>query len=586
MQTVTHNHSTIVLIAFIALPLFACSDEHPAAPTQQGTLATQLIVSSPTPQVTPTSLAGAANQSSAASVFATSATVVYISLPPGSVTGGSSATIQNQRSGSLITVALINGGFDPVPIAAVVDDELKIEIHGAAGGPSLVTVRVPKRRPPTIVRSEPPHGKTDVPLNTQIEVVFSEPLDPTTVASGIQLTQAGQMVPGAAASKSFGLVAEYTPGSSLAPNTQYTVLVTTGIRDLAGDALEKSVHIDFTTATTAGNEQHDVTTVFCAPTAPALAPPTTAAFSSVGDMNQVHGEMATLLPDGRVIVFGGPLPSSTVGGGLPDTTIRPVAEAYDPAAKTFSPADVMITYRGGHPAVVLPEGQLKFLDGIVLQDGRVLFIGPNSAEIYDPVATTFMPTGPYAHTDPVRTWTTRTLLLDGRVLLTGYVGASTLDRYYGATELFDPRTGTFKVTGGMHGYSDLSGLGTLLVDGTVLIIQWSFDISGAVMEAYDPTTETFNTIGCLYANHEYSAAVRLRDGTVLIAGGQMPGGDGSRETVLYLPWAQTFVEGPKLNVGRHNHSATLLNDGTVLIAGGYSLWPDVTRTAEVLHFGQ
>ena len=295
-------------------------------------------------------------------------------------------------------------------------------------------------------------------------------------------------------------------------------------------------------------------------------------------MSQSHGEMATALPDGRVVIFGGTPFETLVWGGLPDTTIRPVAEVYDPAAKTFFPADDMITYRGGHPAAVLTNGKLQFFDGTVLQDGRVLFVGSKSAEIYDPVAGTFMPTGPYAHTDATLFWNTRTLLLDGRVLLTGRVGWPPTS--FGATELFDPASGTFKKTGTMTAWSDTPGLGILSPDGTVLIVQWGFDAPGGIAEFYDPTTESFKAIGCLYEEHEYSAAVRLRDGRILITGGQWSGGS-SADVVIYVPSTHSFVAGPPMNVGRSSHSATLLLDGTVLVAGGYS-GPNQTRSAEII----
>jgi Big-like domain-containing protein len=563
-------------VAALAL-LTACTDPHPLAPAQSS-LDTRIIVSAPNAQVSPASITSAERSPNlAADALATPSTLVYVSLPPGNLPGGSIAIIRNRRTGDSTEVSIIDGGFDPVPIPAVLGDDLTVEFRGETSVPLPATMKVPPRSPPIIVRSEPPNGKTDVPLNTQIEVVFSEPVDSTTVPSGVQLMYGAQIVSGTATSKSLGLVAEYTPGASLAPNTQYTLVVTTGVRDRAGDALDQSVRINFTTS--AETEPHDATTVFCSATPPGSSLMTTAAFTPVGNMSQIHGDMTTLLPSGSVIMFGGTPLDALIWGGVPDTSIRPVAELYDPVAKTFSPADDMITFRGGHPAVLLPQGQLQFLDGTLLQDGRVFFVGPKSAEIYDPAAGTFTPTSAYAHTDPVTTWTTRTVLLDGRVLLTGFVG--TPQRFFGATELFDPKTGTFKKTGAMHGYSDTPGLGILLADGGVLIIQWNFDYPGDVVEAFDPPTETFNTIGCLYANHEYSAGVRLRDGTVLITGGQLPGGSGSMETVLYLPSSRSFVEGPSMNVGRHSHSATLLRDGTVLIAGGYSGWPNPNRTAEI-----
>lgn len=540
----------------------ACTDQHPTAlATASTALAMHLIVSAPSP--------GA---------------LVYVSLPPTSLSGGSSATIRNSRTRDSINVSMVEGGFDPAPIQAMVDDYLTIAVHEGTSTELSATIKVPRRRPPAIVRSEPASGKIDVELKALIEVIFSEPVKQSTVTAGMRLDRAGELVAGVATLNTSGLVAEFAPSVMLAPNTSYALFVTSGVRNLAGDAMQQSARVNFTTG--AGSPEQPTEPLpgpgtSCDATSGINSAATVGTFTLVGSMSQIHSAMTTLLPDGRVVVFGATPFNASIWGGVPDTTIRPVAEVYDPVTETFSPADQMVTFRGGHPAVLLPPGNLRFLDGTPLQDGRVFFAGSKSAELYDPATGTFMPTGNYAHAEPFA-WTTRTLLLDGRVLLTGIVGTPP---FSGATELFDPKTGTFKITGDMHGWSDTPGLGILLADGSVLFVQWNFDFSGDVAEIYDPTTEHFTTVGCLYAHHEYSAGVRLHDGTILISGGQLPGGDGSTETLLYLPAVRKFVEGPAMNVGRHSHSATLLLDGTILITGGYGTWPTPTRTAEVFRVG-
>jgi hypothetical protein len=142
---------------------------------------------------------------------------------------------------------------------------------------------------------------------------------------------------------------------------------------------------------------------------------------------------ATLLPDGRVLIYGG-----TSGSG------QPQAEVYDPTTRTFAAADQMMTSLGGHPVVMLPGAKLLFLDGILLQDGRVFFATEFSqtssyAEIYDPMSGGFSQLGYDPQTTLSFHWNTATLLLDGRVLLTGAEGtAGQLTQ--SASKLFDPRT--------------------------------------------------------------------------------------------------------------------------------------------------
>jgi hypothetical protein len=120
------------------------------------------------------------------------------------------------------------------------------------------------------------------------------------------------------------------------------------------------------------------------------------------------------------------------------------------------------------------------------------------------------------------------------------------------------------------------------MNGQVLIVgNTENDGSPGDAEVYDPAAGAFTSLGTTIAPHEFAAAVRLSDGTVLISGGQLPGGSGSLGTDLYDPATGKFKSAGNMNTGRHEHTATLLPDGTVLIAGGYSAWPGSTSSAEI-----
>jgi hypothetical protein len=129
----------------------------------------------------------------------------------------------------------------------------------------------------------------------------------------------------------------------------------------------------------------------------------------------------------------------------------------------------------------------------------------------------------------------------------------------------------------------------LLPNGKVLIAGGVGGVGGvgklppplASAELYDPAAGTFTSIGNTKATHEFAAAARLVDGTVLITGGQLAGGSGNAGTDLYDPATDRFTSGGNMTVGRHEHTATLLPDGTVLIAGGHTSWPASTASAEI-----
>lgn len=297
-----------------------------------------------------------------------------------------------------------------------------------------------------------------------------------------------------------------------------------------------------------------------------LYDPSTRRFAPTGSMiTPRYAHSATLLADGRVLIAGG---TQDVNAGAFVFT----AEIYDPSTGAFT-ATGDLTSIGGE--VYAPPGDVTTL----LPDGRVFVAAANNAEIYDPNSGTFTPTGPYA-APSLAYGTTVTLLTNGKVLVTGCAGSPYCSG--GVTELFDPQSGMFGVTGPMRAnyYPDYGYTATLLTDGRVLFIgsnDWP-DLADA--ELYDTTAGTFSSIAS-GVSQELAPAVRLADGTVLITGGQVPGGDGSNSADLYLPASGTFqVAGPMIE-GRHSHAATLLSDGTVLITGGFNIWPVPTDSAEI-----
>ena len=155
--------------------LGGCSD-NPCATCTAPPPPESLIVSN---AVQPVGLAQTAT-SGVARTGAEADPVAYVSLPPGAVPAGHTALIRRVgHAGSIIT-AVFTGGFDPVPVNAATGDSIDVIVRNATGGAVLQSrLAVAARRPPVVVRTNPPHKKTDVRLNSAIVVVFSEP-----VASG------------------------------------------------------------------------------------------------------------------------------------------------------------------------------------------------------------------------------------------------------------------------------------------------------------------------------------------------------------------------------------------------------------------
>jgi alpha-tubulin suppressor-like RCC1 family protein/uncharacterized protein YjdB len=177
--------------------------------------------------------------------------LVYVSLPSGSYPTGATALIRNATLGQSVSQPMVDGGFDPIPISAGVGDTIEIVVR--TNSVVLATIRqpVPRSRPPRVVRTNPPRGKKDVALNRRVTIIFSEPMDASTLTSGsVQLTAGGGSVAGTVAVFGGGLVAEFVPATALRSNVSHRLVVTSAASDLEGDALEEELFLDFTTGNT------------------------------------------------------------------------------------------------------------------------------------------------------------------------------------------------------------------------------------------------------------------------------------------------------------------------------------------------
>jgi Bacterial Ig-like domain len=102
---------------------------------------------------------------------------------------------------------------------------------------------------PTIVSRSPNVNTVSIPVNTNIEVKFSEPVKNSSLSSStfILKTSADEKeIPGLVLLDSDKTTATFTPTSALFPLQSYTVTLTSGIKDLAGNRL-KSEEWSFTT---------------------------------------------------------------------------------------------------------------------------------------------------------------------------------------------------------------------------------------------------------------------------------------------------------------------------------------------------
>ncbi len=100
--------------------------------------------------------------------------------------------------------------------------------------------------PPTVISTIPANLATQVTLNIKPTATFSEAMDPLTINALTYTLKQGTTVVAGLVSYS-GLVATFTPATSLLANTNYTATITTGVKDLAGNTMVSNYVWTFTT---------------------------------------------------------------------------------------------------------------------------------------------------------------------------------------------------------------------------------------------------------------------------------------------------------------------------------------------------
>lgn len=179
-----------------------------------------------------------------------------------------------------------------------------------------------------------------------------------------------------------------------------------------------------------------------------------------GDSGMI-GVAALLLPNQKVLIAG-----------------QPSTNLYDPLTSTFSLAGTM-TIRGGLiPCYIAGRsGTLLATGDVLLAGGEQEDLGNFAdAELYDPSTGTFTA---IQNMTRVRSGHTATLLRDGTVLIaggdqtcypqnSGGVDVLRCDADDIGTEIYDPSTSTFNAGANMTSYR-ISHTATLLMDGRILI---------------------------------------------------------------------------------------------------------------------
>jgi len=294
---------------------------------------------------------------------------------------------------------------------------------------------------------------------------------------------------------------------------------------------------------------------------------------TIGIPREAHTSVT--LANGTVLIAGGGSRLAGVSSpGLPFNS----TELYNPATHSFSTAGNMNVPRWGHTATLLLDGRVLITGGVNSTSTEAGSVA-NTAEIYDPTEQTFVLTA--GTMSSPRFLHTATLLADGRVLIVG--GGTTVQPAcilcYGATisntaEIFDPATGLFTPTTAPMATARQVFTSTLLPDGEVLVAGGAAvdGTSLSAAELFDPLSNGFHSTASLTVPRSFQAAALLPSGKVLLAGGNSATST-TPSAELYDPIAGTFTAAGNLAIGLGAFLPTVLADGTVLLPGGNGIAP-------------
>ena len=100
---------------------------------------------------------------------------------------------------------------------------------------------------PTLRLTNPQSGDANIGRNAKVMLQFDRPINAATRATGLRVQAGGVSVPGTYTLEDGQRRIRFTPATQLAASTDYTVILSSDLRDIAGNALTNPGSFVFTT---------------------------------------------------------------------------------------------------------------------------------------------------------------------------------------------------------------------------------------------------------------------------------------------------------------------------------------------------
>ncbi|MGA9943057.1 MAG: Ig-like domain-containing protein, partial [Nitrososphaeraceae archaeon] len=136
---------------------------------------------------------------------------------------------------------------------------------------------------PTVTSTSPGGGTSNIQVNSVIKVTFSEPMSSSSVSTStftLRIADTPTTLGGVVSLSSDGKTGSFDPTANLASSTRYVATISTGAKDLAGNALSESKKWSFTTAV-AQSDTTPPTVVSTNPSSGASGVPVTSSIAAI-----------------------------------------------------------------------------------------------------------------------------------------------------------------------------------------------------------------------------------------------------------------------------------------------------------------
>ena len=235
------------------------------------------------------------------------------------------------------------------------------------------TVQNTSTTPPAVLLTTPVYGATGVPVNTLIEVEFTEPLNrATAIASNVQLSDSdGLIVPVAVSLDASGRILTITPSQVLAVARTQALIIQSGIQDVYGNSFATAEVLYFTTA---------YSTVTTGP--------------SVIGTNPANGATGVPMNTTIVVGFSAPISPLTQPTGLTVTqggTAVPGTFTFSTNAQQISFVPTNPFTAGASYAINYNSQLTDFASNALINPGSATFTAGSVSDTTGPTVTGFNP---------------------------------------------------------------------------------------------------------------------------------------------------------------------------------------------------